>query len=93
MATLSKWAIFVRAFIVALLATAPARTPGQSSSEDAVWAEAQASGSVEAYHTYLTLFPDGEHVVDAINSLRDLGAFGTVTPSRSLSDSLEGDLY
>ncbi|MEM9320087.1 MAG: hypothetical protein AAGA70_13940 [Pseudomonadota bacterium] len=93
MAKLSKWAVFTRAFLMALIAASPARVGSQSSAEDQVWSEAQAANTTEGYNTYLSLHPDGAHVVEAVRALRSLGAFGNVTPSRGLGESMEGDLY
>ena len=79
MAKLSKWAIFMRAFIVALIASQPGRVDAQSRAEQSAWDQAQQQNTAQAYFRYLSLYPGGEFVSDALSALDRLGASsGTV---------------
>jgi hypothetical protein len=73
-AKLSKWTIFLRAFLVVFLSGASARVVTADAGERAAWAEAQRSCSVDAFFTYLSRYPSGEHVEQALTALSDLGA-------------------
>lgn len=86
MAELSRWAIFVRAFLLSLLAASPTRVGGQSSSEDAAWQTALSANTPDAYHAYLSQFPSGQYVGDAVTALRSLGAFGDRPRTRDIGD-------
>ncbi len=53
----------------------------RSKKESAVWAEAQAQNTAEAYRYYLGLFPMGEHADEANAKLQ-----GTTTPSPNVTE-------
>jgi hypothetical protein len=74
LAQLSRWAIFVRAFLIALLAGAPARVAGAASDEVAAWTAATQADSIDGYYSYLSRYPTGEYVDRAISALVRLGA-------------------
>jgi hypothetical protein len=74
LAQLSRWAIFVRAFLIALLAGTPGRVAGAASDEVAAWTAATQSDSIDGYYSYLSRYPTGEYVDRAIAALVRLGA-------------------
>lgn len=74
MAKLTRLSLFVKVFLVALIASNPSRSVGQSASEEAEWQRALEANTAQAYHRYLSLFPAGEFVTDAIDALDRLGA-------------------
>lgn len=74
MAKISKWALFVRAFFIALIASSPSRVSGQDAAEEAAWQAALNQNTPNAYHRYISLYPTGEFILDAIGALDRLGA-------------------
>lgn len=74
MAKLSKWAIFLRAFLVVFLSGAATRSGTADEGEQAAWAEAQRHCDTDAYFTYLSRYPSGEYVHQALIALSELGA-------------------
>lgn len=74
MARVSRWAIFLRAFLIALLAGTPARVGSATAEEEVAWTEAARAGTVAAYYSYLSRFPAGTYVDRAIAQLIQLGA-------------------
>lgn len=74
MAKVSKWALFVRAFFIALIASSASRVGGQDAAEENAWKDALANNTPQAYHRYMSLYPGGEFVLDAITALDRLGA-------------------
>ena len=78
MARVSRWAIFIRAFLITLLAGTPARVGSATAEEEAAWTEAARAGTVASYYAYLSRFPAGTYVDRAIAQLIQLGA---ITPS------------
>lgn len=83
-AQLSRWAIFVRAFLIALLAGAPARVASATSDEVAAWSAATQSDTIDAYFSYLSRYPTGEYVESAIQALTRLGAISGAPQVREL---------
>ncbi|MEM9755979.1 MAG: hypothetical protein AAF914_08300 [Pseudomonadota bacterium] len=83
MAKLTKWAVFMRAFLLSLIALQPGRIAAQSSAEVAAWAEAVSANTIDSFHRYLSEYPAGEFVGEAVTALRQLGAFGTA-PTRQV---------
>lgn len=93
---LSAWAIFTRAFLISLFATQPAKMGIAQSGEDAVWRSAVAANTPQAYHDYLSQYPAGQHVSDAIVALQGLGAIAGGAPTRGLrgeSGTAGGGIY
>lgn len=84
MAQLSRWAIFVRAFLIALLAGAPARVASATSDEVAAWSSATQTDSIDGYFSYLSRYPTGEYVDRAIEALIRLGAISQAPQVRQL---------
>ncbi len=80
MATVSRWAIFVRAFLITLLAGTPARVGSATPDETVAWSTAAQSDSVEAYYDYLSRYPAGTYVDRAIAALIRLGAIAPAVP-------------
>lgn len=73
MAQLSKWTIFLRAFLVVFLSASSARVVTADDGESAAWAEAQRLCNADAFFTYLSRYPAGEHVGQALSALSELG--------------------
>lgn len=93
---LSAWAIFTRAFLLSLFAAQPAKMGIAQSGEDALWRSAVAANTAQAYHDYLSQYPAGQHVGDAIVALQGLGAIQGGVPTRGLrgeTDDTGGGLY
>lgn len=84
MAKLTEWSIFVRAFIISLLATAPTRVGGASDEEEQAWRLAMEANTARAYHSYLSRYPSGDYVRDAIGRLGRLGAIDAPPKTRDL---------
>lgn len=84
MAQLSRWAIFVRAFMIALLAGAPAGVIAAASDEVAAWTTATQADSIDSYYSYLSRYPTGEYVDRAISALVRLGAISQAPKVRQL---------
>jgi len=96
MAKISKWVIFARAFLITLIASQPAQVGGSEASEDQAWRAATQSNSVQAYHAYLSVYPAGAYVRDAIVALQNLGAIQGGVPTRGLAGGTQnvgGSLY
>ena len=94
MAKLSKWVVFTRAFLMALVAAGPSQVTGQSRSEEAIWAEAVQADNIQGYHIYLSLHPDGLYVLEAVAALPRLGAFDGGSPNpQTRGGALQGGIY
>lgn len=74
MATLTKWAIFMRAFMSALVAGTVYSADKAEASEQVDWTQVQRTGTPEAFFLYLRRHPRGDHVTDALAALSTLGA-------------------
>jgi hypothetical protein len=74
LAKLSKWAIFFRAFLVVFLSGNVARSVTTGEGEPEAWAEALRACDPDAFFTYLSRFPAGPHVEQALMALSELGA-------------------
>jgi len=79
MATVSRLATFWKAFFLVLLGGTLASAA--NSGEIEAWEAARAQNSADAYYLYLSLFPAGEYVDEAIAALAKLGATG---PTREI---------
>lgn len=75
MATVSRWVIFWRAFLVTLLfgATVGPNDAEANNIDDADWRLAQRSCSAEGYLWYLRRNPAGKHLMEALTMLTALG--------------------
>ena len=87
MAALSKWTIFIRAFLLALLAGQPARVGSQTPAEEEAWRDAQSANTPQAYLQYLSEFPASPRVQEAIEALRRTGALGSAGAARGVAQS------
>jgi hypothetical protein len=74
MARVSRWAVFIRAFLITLLAGTPARVGSAAPEEETAWTQAAQAGTVAGYYAYLSRFPAGTYVDRAIAELIRLGA-------------------
>ena len=84
MARLTTWTIFVRAFILSLVAATPTRVGGQSDSEREAWNEANTLGTVSAYYGFLAKYPTSTFADEAIDRLVKLGAVKNPPLTRNL---------
>ncbi|TCO72042.1 hypothetical protein [Rhodovulum euryhalinum] len=84
MARLSRWAIFMRAFLMAFIAVQPSRAGGASPGEDQAWRQAQSQNTAQAYYEYLSRYPAGSYVQEAIDSLERMGALRTPPATRQM---------
>ncbi len=75
MAQITKWALFWRALVLSLLFGQPAAS--QSDEETAAWNRAVESGQPEDFFRYLSQFPAGVFVDEAVDALSETGAIGT----------------
>lgn len=64
--------MFWRAFL--LTAVFGSSVSGQDSNETEVWEQAVAAGSADGYYFYLSLYPAGAFVDEAVRALVDIGA-------------------
>lgn len=74
MAKLTKWAIFLRAFLATMMATSAYAQDEGLDDEAAEWAQVVRSGTAEAYFLYLRRYPRGLYVPDAMRALENLEA-------------------
>lgn len=94
MATISKWALFVRAFFITLIASSPSRVGSQDASEQAAWEQALSENSASAFHRYMSQYPSGAFVLDAITALDRLGAIDNPTRGiESIGGGSTGRVY
>lgn len=77
-AKLSKWAIFFRAFLVVFLSGTATRVVVADEGEQAAWADARRQCTADALFGYLSRYPSGEHVEQALSALSELGAVQVV---------------
>ena len=84
MAKLSRWTIFVRAFLLALVATHAGRSSGSSHTDETAWRGALQANTPQAYFEYLSLYPAGAHIRDALERLRRLGALNAAPSTRAI---------
>lgn len=81
---ISKWAIFLRAFLISLIAAQPAKMGNAQSGEEQAWRSAVQANTEQSYHDYLARYPAGSYVRDAIVALQRLGAIRGGVPTRGL---------
>ncbi len=74
MAKLTKWAIFLRAFLATMLASSALAQEEGLDDEAAEWSQVVRSGTAEAYFLYLRRYPRGIDVPDAMRALENLEA-------------------
>jgi hypothetical protein len=74
MATVSRFASFWKAFFAVLMggsfATAATRTDSEA------WQSAVSANTADGYYQYLSLFPAGDYVDEAVAALARIGAIG-----------------
>lgn len=73
----------MRAFLVALIAGAPARV-GHAQDDDQDWERARSIGTAAALYDYILRNPSGAHLSDALSSLDNLGALDEAAPGRQV---------
>lgn len=81
MARVSRWVIFLRAFMVTLMVGSPAKVGSATSDEVAAWEQAESAGTVAAFYAYLSRYPTGAYVDRAISALIRLGAIAPSAPA------------
>lgn len=74
MAAVSRLALFWKAFFAVLLSGSSATAATRNEVE--AWQAALSANSVDAYYQYLSLFPAGDYVDEAVAALSRLGAIG-----------------
>lgn len=84
MAKLTRWAVFLRVFLLVLLAGQPGRAVAASAAEENAWRAAQSQNTAAGYYRYLARYPTGEYVSSAIAALARLGAMGQAAPGRQV---------
>lgn len=89
MAKISKWALFMRAFLVTLIVGQPARVGSQGAGEEADWQRALNENTAAAFYRYLSDHPAGRYAGDALRQLQALGALQDNAPGRQIP-SLNG---
>lgn len=72
--------------MVAFIAAQPTRVGGASPGEDQAWQQALSQNSAQAYYEYLSRFPAGSYVQDAIDALERLGALRVTPLSRQMPE-------
>jgi hypothetical protein len=73
-AKLSRWAVFLRVFLVTLVAGQAGRSGAAEPPEIRAWEVATTEGTAAAYYGYLAQYPAGEYVDQAIRALIAIGA-------------------
>lgn len=76
MAKLTKWAIFLRAFLAAMVASSAYGQVEGFEDESAEWSQVQRTGTAEAYFLYLRRHPRGAYVAEAMQALEQLELTG-----------------
>ena len=76
MATVSRYVVFMRAFLVTLILGVPGGQARGQGTDGADWERSSQSGTAEAYFWYLRRNPAGAHIGEAVSALRSLGALG-----------------
>ena len=74
MAKLSRWAVFLRVFLITLVAGQAGRSGAAEPPEVAAWESAASENTASAYYGYLARYPAGEFVDKAISALIEIGA-------------------
>jgi hypothetical protein len=83
-AKISRWAIFLRVFLVTLLMGQAGRVSPASPDEENAWSTAQSLDSPAGYYRYLQFYPAGEYIEAAISALIRLGAINEPVPGRQI---------
>jgi hypothetical protein len=76
MAHVSRWLVFFRAFMITLLVGVPTSGGRAQATDGEDWSRSVQEGSAEGYYRYLRRNPTGQHIQEAIDALRRLGALG-----------------
>lgn len=84
MAKLSRWAIFLRAFLITLVVGQTGRVDAQGAGEADAWQVASSLDSAAAYYRYLSQYPTGAYVEQAIAALTRLGAMNRAGQGRQI---------
>ena len=84
MATLSKWAIFVRVFLITFLLGQGTRGAMAEGGERAAWDAANCIGTAAAYYAFLSRYPAGAYADEAVARLVELGATRSKQATRNL---------
>lgn len=87
MAKLSKWSIFLRGFLLALFAAQPTKVMPDGHTDDEAWRNAREANTPEAYFEYLSKYPAGANVQDAVEELRRSGAIDNPPAARSIGNA------
>jgi hypothetical protein len=74
MATVSRLASFWKAFFAVMLSGSFASAASRSESD--AWSAAVSVNTADGYYQYLSLFPAGDYVDEAVAALARLGAMG-----------------
>jgi hypothetical protein len=85
-AKVSKWGIFLRVFIVTLLSGSPGRSLAADDAEIAVWQRAVQQDSIASFYRYISLYPSGDYINEAVEALIRLGALKTPFSERQILD-------
>lgn len=86
MAKLSKWSIFFRGFLLALFAAQPSKVMPDGHTDDEAWQSALEANTPQAFFEYLSKYPAGSHVTDAVESLKRSGAIESPPAARSIGN-------
>ncbi len=74
MAAISRFALFWKMFFVALISGSAATAASQE--EVAAWNAAVSANTSDAYYLYLSLYPAGDYVDEALAALGTIGTTG-----------------
>ena len=77
-------AIFVKAFLIAFIAAQPTQVASASSREEEAWRRALAQNTASSYYDYLSRYPAGQYVEQAMDRLDRLGALKVMPRTRQM---------
>ena len=89
MARLTKWAIFLRAFLAAMVASSANAQTTDAEAEAAAWAQVERAGTAEAYFLYLRRYPRGVFVEQAMSALEQLDGAGAIPAGPAGQDGIQ----
>jgi hypothetical protein len=84
LARLTRLAIFVKAFLIAFIAAQPTQVASASSREEEAWRRALAQNTASSYYDYLSRYPAGQYVEQAMDRLDRLGALKVMPRTRQM---------